>query len=120
MIFYFLFLIFLKHWLADFVFQNQRMLSEKGIYGARGGIDHAIGHGVATTLILTFFMPYIVTCIIFGLIDSIVHYHIDFIKAHYGTKDISTKEFWDQLGLDQFAHAVFYIWLSWAVHTILD
>lgn len=31
----------IKHFLADFLWQTPKMLSEKGTYGASGGLEHA-------------------------------------------------------------------------------
>lgn len=58
-------------------------------------------------------------CIWLGLIDAVIHYHVDWAKmnvnAKYGWKPDTHPEFWYLLGLDQFAHAVTYIGLVYLV-----
>jgi hypothetical protein len=54
--------------------------------------------------------------VVWGAVDMIVHYHIDWIKMCFGTRNVSTKEFWSQLGLDQLAHAFTYFGLVWLLY----
>jgi hypothetical protein len=49
----------------------------------------------------------------FGIIDFIIHYHVDYCKMRFGNRDITTKAFWAQLGLDQLAHLFCYLLLVW-------
>lgn len=118
MIFIALGLLFVKHWIADFVIQSDWQVSQKGIYGAWGGIIHSGIHGLMTTIILCFFLPYIYGAILIGVFDALVHYHTDFVKARFGEKDPSNPRFWIHLGLDQLIHALFYIWLVWILQDI--
>jgi hypothetical protein len=120
MIFLFIFLLFVKHWIADFVLQSEYQVQQKGIYGAGGGIEHAAIHGILTMVVLFCFLDSILPCIVFGLIDSVVHYHVDYVKARWGTKDPNTARFWRELGADQLAHATFYIWLGWILQSVID
>ena len=103
-------LLQIKHFLADFVWQTDRMVLEKGIYGARYGIYHSGLHALGTFLIFTVLHP--ILGIVSALIDFLAHYHIDWAKTNisknYTTKD---KEFWFWLGLDQLAHQITYIFL---------
>lgn len=119
MIFTLLFLLVLKHFIADFVLQSEYQVRQKGRYGAGGGIEHAGIHGLFTTLILFSFLESAMPAMVFGLIDSVVHYHIDYVKARFGTRDPNTPAFWRQLGLDQFCHQCFYIWLVWVLYDII-
>ena len=119
MTFLLLFLLFAKHWIADFVLQFEYMIKEKGQYGVRGGIEHAILHGILTAIILLVFLNDLLPAAIFGALDGIIHYHIDYVKARWGSRDIHTQKFWIQIGADQFAHATFYIWLSWILLPVL-
>lgn len=113
MIFLLLTLLFVKHWFADFVAQFEYMVEQKGRYGLRGGIDHALMHGTLTAALVAVFLDSVVPGICLGLLDAVVHYHIDYVKARWGTKDPAIQKFWIQLGADQMAHALFYIWLVW-------
>jgi len=101
-------LLFFKHYVVDFILQTDDMVAHKGIYGDPIGIDHSLYHAVATLLILLLFVPpYWATLL--ALFDGLLHYHIDYVKMAYGNRDIKTKAFWNQLGLDQFLHALTYI-----------
>ena len=50
-----------------------------------------------------------INCVIVGLLDFTLHYHIDWIKMNYGNRNIHSKQFWRDLGLDQLAHQLCYI-----------
>jgi hypothetical protein len=108
-------LLFVKHWYIDFVNQSQEEVDGKGIYGNRAGLRHSFKHGFATFLIFLLFILDPVDAIVIGLIDFVAHYHIDYIKMHYGNRDIKTPAFWAQLGLDQLAHYFCYLFLVWLV-----
>jgi len=111
MLFWMLMLLFAKHLLADFLWQTPKMVEEKGNYGAIGGIQHSAIHGLLTTLVLWFFLP-LGGALVYGVIDAIVHYHIDWAKIninrknHYTTAD---SKFWWWLGVDQFMHQLTYV-----------
>ena len=112
-IFILLGLLFVKHWIVDFVIQTQAEVDNKGTYGHSDGIVHSLKHGLGTFIVFCLFIgdwPY---AVIVGFIDTVIHYHIDWIKMRYGTKDMLTKAFWSQFGLDQLAHALTYVWLVW-------
>ena len=119
MIFLLLFVIAVKHWIADFVLQFEYMVEQKGTYGLSGGIEHALLHGILTTIVLTAFINNITVAAMFGLLDSVVHYHIDYVKARWGTRDANQQRFWIQLGANQLAHYTFYIWLIWILQDVI-
>ena len=110
-------LLQIKHWYVDFVNQNDSEIKSKGIYGDRLGLNHSFKHGMGTTLcvVLATNLWYIPFAIIMGVIDSIVHYHIDWVKSNYGRKDITQKVFWIDIGLDQMAHQLTYIGIAYLV-----
>ena len=110
-----LILLFAKHWYIDFVNQSAEEVAGKGIYGNAHGIMHSIKHGVATALIMFWFVFDPLVAIFLGCIDGVLHYHIDYVKMHFGNRDITTPAFWAQLGLDQFAHQLTYIGIIWLV-----
>jgi hypothetical protein len=105
--------LFVKHWYIDFVNQTDEEVKGKGIYGNAHGIMHSLKHGVATGIIFALFVFNFEIAVVFGFVDFVLHYHIDFCKMRFGNRDITTKAFWMQLGLDQLAHAVTYIGLVW-------
>lgn len=108
-------LLFIKHWYIDFVNQSEVEVKGKGIYGNWDGLGHSIKHGLATAIIFGFFVFNFEVAVILGLIDFVIHYHVDYCKMRFGNRDITTKAFWAQLGLDQLAHYLTYIFLVWAI-----
>ena len=114
-VFVLLALLFVKHWYIDFVNQSQEEIDGKGIYGNRSGLRHSFKHGLATAVIMWLFVAYPLDAIVLGLIDFVLHYHIDYVKMRFGNKDISTNAFWSQLGLDQLAHYICYLYIVWLV-----
>lgn len=93
----------LKHFVADFLLQFKRHYLFKGSYGAWGGIEHALIHGILTCIVLG---P------IAGLIDLTAHYHIDWAKMninkHYNLTPVNSETYWLLLGLDQLLHYLTY------------
>jgi len=106
----FLALLFIKHYVADFLLQTDEMVKEKGTYGAFGGLLHSAYHCILTFVIASFFTTpsYAIGL---AVIDFIAHYHIDWLKMNYGNSDIANKWFWRYLGLDQLAHSLTYVLL---------
>lgn len=112
-------LFILKHFIADFPLQSQRMVEEKGTYGKEGGVTHAGIHGWFTMMIVMTF--YITTrgwdvtaaslmASLFGLLDAIIHYHIDWAKMRLG-RGLTPADrcFWILLGVDQMLHYLTYV-----------
>lgn len=106
-------LFIIKHFLCDFVFQYPRHYLNKGIYGAWGGIEHALIHGIGTFICFLFIGLDVHSSLIAGLIDTVIHYHIDWFKmkcnAIKGYKCDTHEEFWVLLGLDQMLHYLTYV-----------
>lgn len=109
-------LLFVKHWYIDFVNQSQEEINNKGIYGNLDGLAHAAKQGLGTIFVFLLVGLDPALSVTLGAIDTVIHYHIDWIKMRFGTKDISTPAFWSQLGLDQLAHAFTYIGLIWLLY----
>ena len=103
-------LLGIKHFLADFVLQFPYMVSEKGIYGAEGGIHHAAVHTSLTFLILIFLSKNATDIILLSLLDGFLHYHIDWAKQQF-TKGLTPADrmFWAWIGLDQALHYLTYL-----------
>jgi len=102
-------LLQLKHWYIDFVNQSQSEVDHKGIYLNWLGVTHSIKHAVATSVIMLCITENISIALGAGFIDLFLHYHIDFIKMRYGSRDITKPLFWSQLGFDQLIHQLTYI-----------
>ena len=115
--FYLLILLQIKHWYIDFVNQSTEEVQSKAIYGDFAGIMHSLKHGIGTAICLIIITgwDYFSFCITLGIIDSILHYHIDWAKMNWGNRDIQTPAFWTHLGLDQMLHQITYIGIAWAM-----
>jgi len=106
-------LLQIKHYIADFWIQSYDQTVRKGIYRDPVGISHTLDHVLGTLLALLAaglafdLNPQII--LLCGLIDLIVHYHIDWIKVRFGSKDITNPRFWREFGADQFAHQLTYL-----------
>ena len=103
-------LLQIKHFFADFVWQNTKMINEKGIYGARYGIYHSLIHASGTFLAFGWIHPFL--GLIAALVDFLAHYHIDWLKSTVNENlKITSKDqiYWVWFGLDQLAHQLTYI-----------
>ena len=101
-----------KHYLCDFVLQNQYQLRGKRAYGQLGGAVHAMVHALATTPVFLLLAPPL------GLAAGIVaaeffyHYHLDWLKEQILTaRDWGPEKrgYWHILGLDQMLHNLTYV-----------
>lgn len=115
----FLLLLQIKHYYADFVIQTYAQTVRKGIYRDLCGISHSIDH-VWTTLTALFIFGFFhtinpVLMITVAVIEGLAHYHIDWIKVRFGTKDLTKPMFWNQFGMDQLAHQITYLVMAYVV-----
>ena len=58
------------------------------------------------------------TYLLLGLVDSIIHYHIDFIKSNiWKEKKLKPTDqtFWVIHGVDQLLHGLTYIFIIWII-----
>lgn len=104
-------LLFVKHYLFDFVWQTESMIKHKGTYGDARGIIHSLGHAIGTLIVVFLFLG-VWWALFFAVIDGLVHYHIDWFKMNYGNSDVSNPLFWNHLGLDQLAHSLTYVFIA--------
>ena len=118
-IFILLALLFVKHWYIDFVNQTNEEVQWKGTYLDWRGVKHSVKHGLATIAIL-FAVTSLnsVDVISFGILDFVLHYHIDWAKININRKKnytIEMPQFWAWLGADQLAHSLTYLFIVWAI-----
>jgi len=100
----------IKHFIADFLMQYPYMLRDKGIYGAEGGVHHALTHASWTFLILIPFIHHANDLIALPLADFVLHYHIDYFKQKLNRGlTPADRKFWIWLGLDQALHYLTYV-----------
>jgi hypothetical protein len=108
-IIYLLALFGIKHFLADFLWQFPYMVRDKGHYGSPGGMTHAALHGLLTFFVVIGFVR-TEDAVTIALIDSAVHYHIDWAKTNLSLGlGIEDHRFWVWFGLDQTLHYLTYI-----------
>lgn len=106
----------IKHFICDFWLQFNYMLSEKGTYGAMGGIHHAMFHSLGTlaVLLLVFDLATasVLVAVKLALFDGFVHYHIDWAKQKLN-KGLTPadRKFWFWMGLDQLLHYLTYLFI---------
>ena len=109
-----LILFVIKHFICDFLLQYPYMLAEKGIYGAKGGIAHALCHAVGMLIVLFLVLPWDFSVHLFALIlaifDGVIHYHIDWAKQKLNRGFTpADRMFWVWFGADQTMHYLTYI-----------
>jgi len=103
-------LLFIKHFLVDWVIQTESEIQHKGTYLDLRGMTHSIKHGVGTLFCLSILYPEF--SILFGFLDGFIHYHIDFAKQNLTAKlGLSPKDkmFWNLIGFDQLLHSITYL-----------
>ena len=107
----------IKHWYADFKIQTYQQVVRKGIYRDLVGISHSLDHVIYSLIALLIFSlihpiaPIAILAV--SWFEGVVHYHIDWVKMHFGSKDMCSPVFWNQFGLDQLAHQLTYLAIVW-------
>lgn len=109
-------LLQVKHTLADYFLQTQRMLSNRAVYAHLGRVQHVAIHAAFSLIVaLVVGLPFNVA-IAFFVIDAVVHFHIDWIKGSYSERTgdgPENKMYWRAFGADQLAHQLTYIGMIW-------
>jgi hypothetical protein len=122
----FLTLLFLKHFVADFLLQGPYQYLNKGTYGHLGGINHAMCHTFSSLFVLLlyctvfsslFTIPAIGALIVaLTLWEGVIHYHIDWAKVklnnYFKLKPDNSEKYWWLLGFDQLLHSLTYIGMA--------
>ncbi len=101
-----LFMLVVKHALADLVLQSRLTSGDKSNLKSLKGYVHAGDHGLLTFIVLLFFTSF-QNSVVIGMLDYILHFLIDYIKTvyvrHFGVVT-NSKTFWIIQGVDQIAH----------------
>ena len=105
-------LLFIKHFLCDFVWQTNEMVYSKGTYGKLAGINHSLMHTIGTFVVLMVVGASNEQSIILSTLDGIIHYHVDWLKSKLtiGLTPVDHK-FWVLLGADQLVHYLTYAFI---------
>lgn len=105
-------LLLIKHFVVDWWLQTEDEVKHKGTYLHPIGVQHSVKHALATVLVTFPFLPNV--ALVFGAIDGVLHYHIDWSKQNITRKlGLSTtdKAFWVLIGFDQLLHQFCYLTL---------
>jgi hypothetical protein len=115
-----LFIVFqVKHFLADYVFQNVYMLQK-----SRAGWDfvwpltiHSGVHALFTLAIVIWVGKTSLWWL--AILDFVVHFSMDRIKASPRLlgrfSDMQTSSYWISFGLDQMVHHLTHIYICWVL-----
>ena len=101
-----LFMLIIKHALADLVLQSRLTSGDKSNLKSWKGYIHAGDHGLLTFVVFLFFTSF-ENSVIIGMLDYVLHFLIDYIKTilvrRFGVVQ-NTRTFWIVQGVDQIAH----------------
>jgi hypothetical protein len=76
-------------------------------------LDHTYGTAVVLLLFNIFYPLNFFSAVLVTVLEGLAHYHIDWVKVKYGSKDMFKPLFWNQFGMDQLAHQLTYIVAVW-------
>ncbi|MCD9149163.1 DUF3307 domain-containing protein [Pseudophaeobacter flagellatus] len=105
-------LLQIKHLFADFFLQTPKMLSGRDTYLHTGRAQHAGVHTLGSIAVFVLMGANIGFILLICLAEWVVHFHIDYGKAHYSEKkDLTPQQamFWRAMGTDQFLHQLTYL-----------
>jgi hypothetical protein len=99
-------LLFIKHYLADFVLQTNKMAKNKQKYVY---LEHSLIHSGLTFLIALMFVPLQLAATL-SCIDFAIHHNVDYIKTKL-SKNLTQADrlYWVYFGADQLLHALTYL-----------
>ena len=101
-----LFMLVIKHALADLVLQSRLTSGDKSNLKSPKGYIHAADHSLLTFVVCIFFTG-ILNAILIALLDFVLHFLIDYIKTRSVRRfnvQVNTSTFWVVQGIDQIAH----------------
>jgi len=112
-------LLFIKHFLADFCWQSDRMLKDKGHFGRLGGLQHAGLHGALSYVILMHFLT-LQASVMLAVFDAVVHYFVDMAHRRLTVRwSTDADAFWFWIGVDQLIHAITYLLIGFIVSVLM-
>ena len=105
-----------KHFICDGPLQTRDMVQAKGHYGRPLGLLHAFIHALGTLIVLAGFGIALPQVFLLGLLDFVIHYHVDFSKETVVRKagwTPSQAQFWWALSADQMVHQLTYLLIAY-------
>jgi hypothetical protein len=101
-------LLFLKHFICDFLYQPPYQWMNKGTFGHPGGLIHSGQHILGTALILWGLGVSVTLISHVAIFEFVIHYLTDYAKmnlnAKMGWRCSDSNAFWISLGADQLIH----------------
>lgn len=105
-------LLQIKHLFADFFLQTAKMLSGRDEYLHSGRAQHAGVHALFSVVVFVIMGAPVSFILVIAALEWVVHFHIDYGKAHYSEKKELTPQnavFWRAMGTDQCLHQLTYV-----------
>ncbi|MEL6201202.1 MAG: DUF3307 domain-containing protein [Pseudomonadota bacterium] len=112
----------IKHFVADYLLQNNWMISGKQSLLALGGYAHAGVHVIGTWIILVFFAVPLSFAISIVIAEFFIHYALDYAKVRLDRVTSGEKNqrvFWAKHGLDQLLHHLTYVGIAYLAFQFL-
>lgn len=104
-----LILFIIKHYIAEFILhQQQRYAPVKRKYGDLLDIEDALLHGYMTVAILITMYPWYLVIKV-AAIESLVHYHINYLQYRISSNDLRSHNYWIWFGLVQSLQFAMYV-----------
>lgn len=102
-------LLNLKHLICEFIVQTPHIAESKMRYGSINSIIHLFHHAFGT-LVVGLLVDFNIGLTL-GLIavESLLHYHIDWLHMKFGAHSYKDKRYWQWLGIEQFLHYQTYM-----------
>ncbi len=107
-----------KHFVADYVLQPGWILAGKGNIFHPGGYAHAGVHAALSLVILLAVGTPIGLALALFAAEFVLHYVLDYSKIHYSRGvhvENQPARFWALHGIDQLAHRLTYIGMTYLV-----
>lgn len=107
-----LFLFQIKHLWADWVWQTEWEIANKGTWGHMGGIVHSAKHVALSALVLCWFVPSTDIFMSLLVLEFVLHYHIDWGKNQILVRNDWSSNgpgYWWAMGTDQMLHQCCYL-----------
>ena len=112
----------IKHYVADYLGQNDWILRGKGSLRAGGGYVHAAGHVLGSAIVLAMAQVPLGALAMVLLAEFVIHYAMDFTKANVGRSVSSASQprlYWAMHGFDQLLHHLTYVAMAYTVLVVL-
>lgn len=112
-------LLFVKHFVFDFMTQVPYYYLNKGKYMHPGGIMHATEHALGTSVVVFGMTGNIHLMTVTGIVDFVIHYHVDWAKTyieHDMRLSNNDPQYWLLFGLDQMVHSLTYVFIVFWVY----